>query len=89
MGTGFGLRSASGEWSDRWNEAPSVMKPKRIRTRRRHDHGRTQHTTVGERGLEEFAERFLKLGLTTRPHATGDGDMDGHNQNRNVATAET
>ena len=39
----------------------------------------TLDTAMGERSLQEFAERLLKLSFVTGPHATGDGDMDGHN----------
>jgi hypothetical protein len=34
---------------------------------------------VGEGSLQEFTERLLKLSYVTGPHATSDGDMDGHN----------
>jgi hypothetical protein len=33
---------------------------------------------VGERRLQEFAERLLKLGFAAGAHAASNGDVNGH-----------
>ena len=47
------------------------------------------HAAVRERRLKEFPERLLKLGFAAGTHTTSDGDVNGHDQNRKVATADT
>src|SRR6266542_5538391 len=50
----------------------------RVRTRRRHNHSRTQYPAVSERRLEEFAQRLLELSFTIGPHTASDGNVNGH-----------
>src|SRR5882672_2848320 len=59
-------------------ECSQNTKLARVGTGRRCEHAHARHAIVTERGLHEFKQRLLKLGLAARPHSPSDGYMDRH-----------